>query len=216
MAIQLIGVSLSNYYNVVKLALLEKGIPFEEVHKPPSKDEDYLAISPMGKIPCIKTEDGYLSETLAILTYLERLQPEPGLLPNDPAEAGRAMQIFQFIDHYIDPCGRNVLGMAMFGQPVDEAKVAEQYQKLEFAARALEQVAQFDPFIAGPNLTWADLNAAVTISYVGKVTHMLSQKNPLTEIEGIRDYFARLATRPHFQKVYADRDATLKAMQEKA
>ena len=43
------GFAVSNYYNKVKVALLEKGIPFEEVFCTTSQDEAYLQRSPMGK-----------------------------------------------------------------------------------------------------------------------------------------------------------------------
>ena len=46
--IKLYGAPLSNYYNMVKVALLEKGLAFEEVLTPPSQDAGYLAKRPMG------------------------------------------------------------------------------------------------------------------------------------------------------------------------
>ena len=47
--------------NTVKTALLEKNIPFEAVFAPPSQEPAYLAKSPMGKIPCIETEAGFIA-----------------------------------------------------------------------------------------------------------------------------------------------------------
>ena len=51
---KLYGFRVSNYYNMVKLPLLEKGIDFEEVDTMPSADEDFLQKSPMGKVPCLE------------------------------------------------------------------------------------------------------------------------------------------------------------------
>ena len=79
--IKLYGAPLSNYYNMIKVALIEKGLSFEEVLTPPSQDAGYLAKSPMGKIPCIETPDGFLAESIAILEYLEAVAPSPSLLP---------------------------------------------------------------------------------------------------------------------------------------
>ena len=57
--ITLCGIPLSNYYNKVKLALLEKGIAFnEEYAATHSHDEGILAASPLGKIPFLRTEQG--------------------------------------------------------------------------------------------------------------------------------------------------------------
>ncbi len=75
--ITLCGFSLSNYYNKVKLALLEKGIPFtEERVMTKSTDEAVLACSPLGKIPFIRTEHGPICESQVIVDYLEALQPK--------------------------------------------------------------------------------------------------------------------------------------------
>ena len=83
--LRLHGFSASNYYNIAKLALLEKGVPFEEVtvytgagagYRP-----DYLASSPLGKVPCLETEEGFLTESRCIIDYLERAVPGAGALP---------------------------------------------------------------------------------------------------------------------------------------
>ena len=55
MGIKLYGMPLSNYYNIVKAVLIEKGILFEEVLVKPNQEAEYLAKSPMGKVPCIET-----------------------------------------------------------------------------------------------------------------------------------------------------------------
>ena len=65
--LKLYGAPLSNYYNMVKVSLLEKRLPFEEVLRPPTQEEEYLAKSPMGKIPTLETERGFITETHAIL-----------------------------------------------------------------------------------------------------------------------------------------------------
>jgi glutathione S-transferase len=59
--LRLHGAPISNYYNMVKSTLLEKGVEFEEVMAPPSQEPGYLNRSPMGKIPCIETERGFLA-----------------------------------------------------------------------------------------------------------------------------------------------------------
>ena len=71
--ITLCGMAISNYYNVVKMALLEKGAPFnEELVKTLSTDEAVLSASPLAKIPFIRTPQGTMCESHAILTYIGR------------------------------------------------------------------------------------------------------------------------------------------------
>ena len=69
--LRLHGFSSSNYYNVVKLALLEKGAEFEEVvvytGAGPDYRPEYLDRSPLGKVPCLETEHGFLTESRCII-----------------------------------------------------------------------------------------------------------------------------------------------------
>src|SRR5678815_5289837 len=78
----LCGLPISNYYSKVKLALLEKGVPFREVRTGVAgrgaKSEEDLRDSPLGKIPFIRTGRGPLCESQAILEYIEAAWPEPG------------------------------------------------------------------------------------------------------------------------------------------
>ncbi len=60
---KLYSIDVSNYGNIIKQILLEEGLPFEMVKTPPNQEADYLAISPMGKIPAVDTANGVLSET---------------------------------------------------------------------------------------------------------------------------------------------------------
>src|SRR3954464_15853440 len=81
------GFSSSNYYNIVKLALLEKQLPFEEAVVYSGAGEryrpDYLEQSPIGKVPCLQTSEGFISESRCIMDYLERAYPENPLYPSD-------------------------------------------------------------------------------------------------------------------------------------
>ena len=65
--LKLYGFSVSNYNNMVKLALLEKGVPFEEVPFFAGQSPEALAISPRGKVPVLGVEQGYVNETSVIL-----------------------------------------------------------------------------------------------------------------------------------------------------
>ena len=71
--IKLYGLKMSNYYSLTKALLIEKDLAFEEIKAPPSQSEDYLARSPMGKMPSIEVDGQFLSESIAIFNYLEQL-----------------------------------------------------------------------------------------------------------------------------------------------
>jgi glutathione S-transferase len=119
--LKLHGIPLSNCYNIVKQAMLEKGIPFQEISQPPSQDEAFLAISPMGKIPCIETPGGYLAESLAIIEYLEETHPVPKLYPAGTFDRARAREIIKIAELYLDAPARRLLGHVLFGAPLPQA-----------------------------------------------------------------------------------------------
>ena len=71
------GHPVSNYFNTVFAALIEKDASFEIVQVGASQDEAFLARSPMGKIPYLETAQGCIAETVAIVEYLEDEIPNP-------------------------------------------------------------------------------------------------------------------------------------------
>jgi glutathione S-transferase len=83
--IRLCGFRISNYHNKVRIALLEKGVAFEEDENvKPSQEGEYLAKSPMGKVPYLEVDGTRIRESSAILEYLEDAYPQKPLLPSDP------------------------------------------------------------------------------------------------------------------------------------
>ena len=155
--IKLHGAPLSNYYNTVKTAMLEKNIPFEAVFSPPSQDPAYLAKSPMGKIPCIETEAGFLSETHAILDYLEELQPTPALLPADLFARAKVRELVQSIELYVELVARRGLGV-LFGREVATDVKDGIASDLPKGIAAINKLVKFTPWIAGNQFTYADLS----------------------------------------------------------
>ena len=79
--LKLYGFPVSNYTNMVELALLEKGLPFEYVLTFPEATPDFLARSPRGKVPFIETPRGFLNEASVMLDYLEDEGRGKSLLP---------------------------------------------------------------------------------------------------------------------------------------
>lgn len=69
----------------VQIALLESGIPHEQVEVDLAGDRtDYRRINPLGTVPALRTDAGVLTETSAIMTWLALTYPQARLLPADP------------------------------------------------------------------------------------------------------------------------------------
>lgn len=97
--ITLHGFSASNFYNVVKHVLLHKDIPYQETLVFGGNDE-WLEISPVGKIPAITTERGYaISEAAVICDYLEEVYTKNPLYPADPEARATVRQIMSRLEN---------------------------------------------------------------------------------------------------------------------
>ena len=202
--IKLYGLRMSNYYSLTKALLIEKGLEFEEVKAPPSQDDDYLARSPMGKMPSIEVDGRYMSESLAIFTYLEKLQPEPALLPSDPFEAGKAMELACHIKLDVELVDRRCLPELLFGKPVSEETKKEVRRDLAKGMKAVELLLVADPHAAGKDFTIADLYAFYGFGLAGMLAKQVVGVDLLAEHPRLSALLERLAERPSIARVTAE------------
>jgi len=207
--IRLCGFHLSNYHNKVRIALLEKGISFQEdsnVH--PSQRDEYLAVSPMGKVPYIELEDGVrIRESEVILEYLEEAYPEKPLLPKDPLARARVRELITFMELHMELVVRRLYGAVFFGGKVSDETRQEVEKDITRGIRAFKALAKFDPFVAGKELTLADCAAGVHLPLVTLATRIAYSRDYLEDVPQVKPYLAMLKQRPAFAKVDADRKA---------
>jgi glutathione S-transferase len=210
MTFTLCGFALSNYYNKVKLVLLEKGLPFDEQYIAPgsAKTEDMLAASPLGKIPFLRTPQGDLSESSAIVEYLEQLAPEPALLPRDPWAAAKVRELSQFIELYLELVARELYAQAFFGGTVSESHQVRVRKLLDRNIPAFKRLARFAPYVAGEQFTLADCAAYVHLPVVSLATKAIYGEDLLVT-HGVdwKSHMKLVAQRPSAQRVDADRKA---------
>lgn len=199
--LKLYGFPISNYYNMAKLALLEKGVDFDEVVAAPSQEEEMLILSPRGKIPFLETPEGFLSETITIMEYLEDLYPDPPLYPLDPYESGRVRQLIQFLELYVELPARRLLGHVIFGRELPELTRQEAREALELGLPAVARIARFSPFIAGDDFTAADIFAYYTGALAGHLTEQVYGENLMSQVKGYGEWFDMISQRPHVQAV---------------
>ena len=167
--LKLYGFPLSNYYNKVKLALLEKGVPFEEVLVS-FGSEGKQDKSPLGKVPYIETEQGFLCESQAIVDYIEARWPTPALIPADPWQAAKVREIITYCDLHVELCARQLYSQAFFGGTLPEKFIERVKGDLIKNLAAFKQVAKFAPYAAGDTFTvdWLP-DSGATLTVRGKV-----------------------------------------------
>ena len=207
--ITLCGFSMSNYYNKVKMVLLEKGIPFnEERVMTKSTDEAVLSCSPLGKIPFIRTEQGALCESQVIVDYLEALAPQTPLMPADPWQAAKVRELVTFIELHLELVARELYAQAFFGGTVDQATQDRVRKLLVKQVAGFKRLAKFAPYVAGDTFTQADCSAFVNLPLVAMSTKAVLGED-LLAAAGIdwKAYGKLIGERPSAQRVAADRKA---------
>lgn len=208
----LCGFAASNYYNVVKLALLEKGVPFEE--QLVWVDEVDKSASPLGKVPYLRCEEGTLCESTVMLEYVEAKHPQSPLLPADPFAAAKVRELVRYLELHLELVARNLYPEAFFGGKVGDGLKEKMGKQLRKNVAAFAQIARFEPFIAGGNFTLADVTAIIHLPLVSSATRIIYGEDFLAGLP-VRDYLQRMAERPHVQKVNADRKANTELMMQR-
>lgn len=213
--ITLCGFALSNYYNKVKLVLLEKGLPFQEqVVMTGSSDEAVLAATPLGKVPFVRLDDGRtLCESQVIVDWIEAQWPVPALLPADPFEAAKVRELVTFIELHLELVARELYGQAFFGRSVDEATQARVRKQLQKNIPGFLRLAKFAPYVAGERFTLADAAAWVSLPLVGLATKTVLGEDLLAGA-GVdwRAHTKLIEQRETAQRVAADRKVAQQAM----
>jgi glutathione S-transferase len=207
--IVLCGFPLSNYYNKVKLVLLEKGVPFTEERVPTgSRDEAVLSASPLGKVPFIRTQQGTLCESQVIVDWLEAAYPQPALVPADPFAAAKVRELVTFIELHLELVARELYGQAFFGGTASEATQQRVRKTLDRHIPAFKRLAKFAPHVAGDTFTLADCSAWVSLPLVGMATKAVLGED-LLAAHGVdwKGYVKRVGERESARKVVADRKA---------
>ena len=207
----LCGFPISNYYSKVKLALLEKGVPFVEEAVPAmSTDEAVLADSPLGKVPFIRTSEGGLCESQAIMEYIEAAFPQPPLLPADAFAAAKVRELIIFIDLHLELVARELYLQAFFGGTVSESAKARVRKQLETNIAGFKRLVKFSPYAAGDTFTQADCAAYPSLPLVGMATKSVYGEDMLLAADiDYKPYIKLIGERPSAQKVVADRKAAM-------
>jgi glutathione S-transferase len=163
------GAAYSVYVRIVRLALEEKGVPYErvevDVFGPGGPPAEHLRRHPFGRIPAFEHEGFRLYEAGAIARYVDEAFPGPPLMPTDVRGRARVNQILSLLDSYAyrtlvwDVFVERVRAHTL-GRAPDEARIAAALPRAGTCFAALEELRAGAPWLAGPRLTLADLHAA--------------------------------------------------------
>ncbi|MGG5821654.1 glutathione S-transferase family protein [Falsiroseomonas sp. HW251] len=193
------GWGFSPYVRAVRAALNEKAVPHEHRDMTPADlaDAGFRAISPFGKVPVLRHGDLALSESIAILHYVEEAFPGPSLVPGEAAARARMRMLLLGVSSYLYPAA--VMGVffqdayvrANGGTP-DEAAVHAAAARTAPVLDALE--AHWDgPWAVGEHLSLADLLA---LPMVQNLAMTAEGRGLLAARPRLSAWFDRAAARP--------------------
>jgi len=208
------GNSLSPYVRKTMVFATEKGIDFELVMAgamggPP----EFKQASPFGKMPGFKDGDFLISDSTAIITYLDAIKPEPNLIPTEAKARARTIWFEEFGDTIVGACGgkiffNRVVSPKFFGRPGDLA-AADEAQKTEFPKLMdyLESVAPASGYLVEDRFTLADIAVASPLATLAHGDcHMDAKSHPKAHA-----YVSRIWERPSFAKLLQQEKAMLAA-----
>ena len=202
----LCGFGVSNYYNKIKLVLLEKRIPFQERLVYPWQRDDFIQFSPMGKIPFIEMAHGGISESQVIVDFLEETYPDSPLYPADVYGRAKCRELIQHLELNCEWVVRRLYKQAFFGGVVSDETRAEAYDRLAVGLDAVNRLTAFSPFIFSEQLTAADCAAYVHFTMIKLATDTIYGEDLLARhIPRSAEYMRFMDTRPHIQSMMAQR-----------
>lgn len=204
---QLYATPLSSFSLKVRLAAAWKGVALELLPPPGGyRSAEYRAIVPTGTVPALRLGQRILSESEAIVEYLEETATGPSLLPSEPSARAVARMLSRLHDLRIDPPLRSLFSEAKAEFPELE-RVAPGVERFRQGLAVVEAMRPATPFMAGEAFTLADCAYAGSFLIARRLLPRLGAEAPLPN--WAETWLKRLAAEPSLSPVLADYDEAL-------
>ncbi len=175
----LYGSSFSPYVRKVIAFAAEKAIDLDvKAVSLGSTDPDFLKVSPFRQMPALSDGDFSISDSSAIVAYLDAIRPDPALIPSEPKARARTIWFEEFADGLLFGCAvkmffNRVVSPKFLGRPGDLALADKtQAEELPRFLAYVENAIQPSGFLVEDRLTLADIavaNPFVNLSHAGVV-----------------------------------------------
>lgn len=202
---KLFGAAYSVYVRIVRLTLLEKGVPHDlvpiDVFAEGGPPLDHLERHPLGRIPAFEHAGLMLYETGAITRYLDEAFEGPALQPTDMRDRARCNQLISIADNYAYPhlvwgIYVELVSKPRRGESSDQARVGKALATAKTCLRAMEDILGDAQWLAGASLSLADLHVAPMFAYFSQASEgreLLSQHPHLSA------WWSRMAAQPSME-----------------
>lgn len=200
---------LSPYAQKVKLALIEKGIPFE-VAMPDllsGGDAAFKAANPRLEVPAIVDGDSAVYDSTIILEYLEDKWPTPALLPPTPLERARARTLEEICDTQYEAVNWGLFEVRIFGRAkgaTADALIARAGEQIAGLNAHLDRALGGAEYFNGPSFGWADLSVVPHVNAAASVNGFAPAAG-----SALARWLDRVRERPSVQRVVAEALASM-------
>jgi glutathione S-transferase len=161
MTIEVIWGSGSPFAWRVLLTLEVKGLSYEsrliQFSRGDHRSPEHLALSPRGKVPVLRDGDYVLSESLAIMAYLDRKHPEPPIFGTSAEETGLIWKAISEFQSYVAPLVDRVIVPAFGIRSIDAADMQAAADELHGEFGRMEEAVSARGWLAVERLSAADL-----------------------------------------------------------
>jgi len=161
------GSSLSPFVRKVLAFGAEKGIEIELKQTGlGNKDPEFIEASPFGKMPGLRDGEFAISDSSAIVAYLEAVKPDPNLIPTEARARARTIWFDEFSDTILFACGgkmffNRIVAPKFLGQAGDEEIAAKaECEELPPLLDYLEKMIPASGYLVEDRLTLADISVA--------------------------------------------------------
>lgn len=188
------GHPFSSYSWKGQIALYEKGLDFEYRNVDPefpAHAEQLQALWPVAKFPLLIDGDRTLFETSIIVEYLDRVQPEPRMIPEDADAALKVRQMDRIFDLHVMAVAQDIVNDRIRGPEGHSPMIVEKaLAGLDTIYAWLDKELAGDGWATPAGFTLADCAAAPSLFYADWIREIPAH------YENLRAYRARLLARP--------------------
>lgn len=192
---------------IVRWMLEEVGQPYETeiVSYETMKNERYLAVNPMGKVPAIKHGDHIVTECAAICAYLADVFPQAMLGPRADEKA----DYYRWLFYAAGPVEQALTNHAVGWEPAEDRARMFGYGSYDKVVAVLDELFSLRDYVCGTRFTAADV-------YVGSHIMWGTQFGMLPQRDSFTRYVERLRDREAFKRGWAKDDEAQAQMQPPA
>lgn len=211
MPLKLYQSDLSPFATRVRILAHAKGVKLENTPPPGGslKSVEFLAINPLGKIPCLDHDGEALPESEVICEYLEDAFPTPTLRPVDPMARAKVRLISRMSDLYIAPPLVRLFGQ-LNPKTRDAAIVEQALKDLDSGCNHVAHVLEGPDYAAGGRLSLADCTLAPLLAFIEALIVPTFAKPNLLNAK-LKAYFDGVQKDAHIARGIAEMRAALEA-----